>query len=860
MLRYPELPRRFHRSIRKRGLRLRSAAARLSKGGIIIVSTRNILSAAITVCLAGATVSACAIQTWKVTGGATTISFFDFKVNNNSLKTTIRSTADPQADMEHAVGFRLRSETDLVFNTQNGAFRGFVSGQVVNSGGFDMVSSKGKLSVNDFCIDMTDIGGGDIRLTLHAGKSRTSAPYFTLEQYKIKNDYFRRTLIFGYANLVLTPEGASKLGMPGLAGECVGMITVSGTSEFIGGDKDEYVAPPAPEYHGNGSTSDYPNGNIQLFAMQDCGSYGRVAPANTTNANTVGGYGVGTTSCGVGSENTEWYQRMDTRHPVIGQNMYRKRTVNGSDRFEQIGAGWVKHGFTSTNSPGCGSCPGGAGTNLVVGCSDTYGSSLNASRTWLGPRNEVNPFTGWWTCTNSYFSNYQNNCNQNYSTSNLDSIAHMMKVVDSDLTTSSSNYYYEAYYISHDDVDRYNNATWKSTVPSWNGSSYQFTQGSTIQGVAIQGWSGALISTAQPTTEGDAIVASKVTNLGGGIYHYEYAVYVHSLDRQIRSFSVPVPDSLNLTNVEFRDVDEPISCRVSAGANSATQSFYSTTGLKAGMNLYFATANTVRTISSVPSSTQVIFTAAVTTTTNENCVANGPRADGVGYNDATNDWTFSRSGGVATWQTQTYAQNPNANALSWGYLFNFRFDADAPQVDASATMNLFKPGVLTDLTAAIKAPGSNTVVVAPNSVNVAPGIIIAGGLSELATSDDSRMTCRPGAVFVNSQFPVTMTVEGILAVQTPSVLKFKVEAQCTSTNVNQRIQMYNFSTSQYDDMDLRACTVSDQVVEVTAANPGNYVEPVTKRVVATVSFKAYAAIFAYPWIGGVDQAVWTVTP
>jgi len=32
----------------------------------------------------------------------------------------------------------------------------------------------------------------------------------------------------------------------------------------------------------------------------------------------------------------------------------------------------------------------------------------------------------------------------------------------------------------------------------------------------------------------------KVTDLGGGLWHYEYALYNQNLDRAIQSFSVPV--------------------------------------------------------------------------------------------------------------------------------------------------------------------------------------------------------------------------------------------------------------------------------------------------------------------------------
>jgi len=45
--------------------------------------------------------------------------------------------------------------------------------------------------------------------------------------------------------------------------------------------------------------------------------------------------------------------------------------------------------------------------------------------------------------------------------------------------------------------------------------------------------------------------------------------------------------------------------------------------------------------------------------------------------DPTNDWRVTVENGAITWQTDTYAVNPGANALVFGYMFNFRFDASA---------------------------------------------------------------------------------------------------------------------------------------------------------------------------------------
>jgi hypothetical protein len=66
-----------------------------------------------------------------------------------------------------------------------------------------------------------------------------------------------------------------------------------------------------------------------------------------------------------------------------------------------------------------------------------------------------------------------------------------------------------------------------------------------------------------------------------------------------------------------------------------------------------------------------------------------------------NDGTFNNQGysstqdcrsnaGSITWETETFAQNQNANAIRWDTLYNFRFDADQPPQATSATVDFSK--------------------------------------------------------------------------------------------------------------------------------------------------------------------------
>jgi len=107
---------------------------------------------------------------------------------------------------------------------------------------------------------------------------------------------------------------------------------------------------------------------------------------------------------------------------------------------------------------------------------------------------------------------------------------------------------------------------------------------------------------------------------------------------------------------------------------------------------------------------------------------NVPDIANVGFHDsdgdATNDWQVTADGRSITWQTESFAQNPNANALVFGYLYNFRFDADAPPTSLNVSLGLFKPGAGTGVAAATSGPSANVGVAAVGDGTPGPARMI----------------------------------------------------------------------------------------------------------------------------------------
>ncbi len=78
----------------------------------------------------------------------------------------------------------------------------------------------------------------------------------------------------------------------------------------------------------------------------------------------------------------------------------------------------------------------------------------------------------------------------------------------------------------------------------------------------------------------------------------------------------------------------------------------------------------------------------------------GDGIGGVNYNGT--DWLGIISNGVVSWATTPFAANNNANAIRWGTLYNFRFDANVPPSNGNVTLQEFK--VVTDVVAATIIP------------------------------------------------------------------------------------------------------------------------------------------------------------
>lgn len=193
----------------------------------------------------------------------------------------------------------------------------------------------------------------------------------------------------------------------------------------------------------------------------------------------------------------------------------------------------------------------------------------------------------------------------------------------------------------------------------------------------------------------------------------------------------------------------------------------------------------------------------------------------------------------------------------------FWFDNDPAGPDGiydETESDMFDPGNEANFLLQIEANSNGTTETRlPSSFNHVRGRLESGGLSDLWDSDDFYLVSLPGIVFSTSEAPVQLVVESTATSTTATAMQFIMEAH-TSAVLNQRIELFNFTTQQYVQLDSRNSTTTDSTVTaIVNANHSQFIEAGTRKIRAKMSWKQNAPLFSYPWRVYVDQSVWQIT-
>jgi hypothetical protein len=522
---------------------------------------------------------------------------------------------------------------------------------------------------------------GDFPFEMVVRDQSTGFIFFYVEGHFFDYDPAGNRFSINEGRLLVSKEYAPQIGRS--AGSVIGRIDINATmqpieiTEVINGEVVADVLPAIGENAGTVPGPDVVVGDVYGLAQFGSTSGGQV------------GLAVGTNSCNYGTVDLNWFALPSNDHPVIPQNLYRMSGgADNTQRFEQIGQSSVKHAFTALTQNLCNlGCNGVGGSRLGSGCSDPYSASLNAGPS-LGSRAWINPFTG------SFPRGDSATPPNNHSGHSHTGTSHRILTNNTDLDAANNpgaTYWAEAQYVTPHEFtwcqqnpgqcNMYNNVSYRQYTVSGANGSYSFSPAAATVRTkpAVAAWPGAEFVEFEPDTGNDGIgtIAYKVSNPSPGVYHYEYAVFNQNMDRAVRAFSVPLSGAA-VSNVGFH-----------APPQHPGWTFDGTDGNQGFSN---------------------------------------------------EPWNWSSSSGSLEWSTDTFAQNPNANAIRWGTMYNFRFESDRPPQNAEATIGFYKTGE--PITVQVLAPSGPAVA----SATVSGRVMSSGGFGVYG----ARVTISDGSGNVRS--------------------------------------------------------------------------------------------------------------
>jgi hypothetical protein len=492
----------------------------------------------------------------RLTGVVTSLAFnqallgdIGVKVTNVEAATTA-AAQHPLSVLPHPATSFAASAACLELSLLEGHFLDFASGSIKHTGGPTLRGADGSVSLDGF-----ELRAGrepqSLELVTAAGESLFSGtmPHHAIDATRGAFDLFN-------VDLQVSASLAARWKRPELAGLIVGVLTMRADIEGWDARPIPAAPPTCSDWSGDKDVA-----LTQMSAIQQTfRSQGRLVITPSARLKNVG------------TGNVPWHSRFsgtfppynNDQHPFLVWALY--RDVGGV--IEMVATSDVKHAFLTINQ----NCEPGACTQghiLGIGCEDVYGVGTNSGH--LGPRSEINAYTGVWAHCNepapntpSHYDQVAPFCTADNGGGSESEFTHRLVVHDSDLSVAGAKYYFASWYLVRDDVNIFNNMGWREITPSFSGSTWTFGFASNfVNGSALDAWvnplappAGSANAVHEEPGAGTVQVAVKTTNVGRGFFKYVYAVHNHDFSPKVDSFSVPLPAGVTPSQVRFIDLDD----------------------------------------------------------------------------------------------------------------------------------------------------------------------------------------------------------------------------------------------------------------------------------------------------------------
>jgi photosystem II stability/assembly factor-like uncharacterized protein len=154
-------------------------------------------------------------------------------------------------------------------------------------------------------------------------------------------------------------------------------------------------------------------------------------------------------------------------------------------------------------------------------------------------------------------------------------------------------------------------------------------------------------------------------------------------------------------------------------------------------------------------------------------------------------------------------------------------------------------------------PGTTTTDVAPASSAWLRGAVQSGNNASLAANDDNYFVAKSGLVLFMSEAPAQLRVDAVAPSGSVVSLEFMAVAKVNTPGLGQRLELYNWTTGQYEVVGTQSATTGESTHTVSAAGDlTRFVQAGTRAIRAKVSWYRTGLTLVFPWTVSVDQVRW----
>ena len=108
--------------------------------------------------------------------------------------------------------------------------------------------------------------------------------------------------------------------------------------------------------------------------------------------------------------------------------------------------------------------------------------------------------------------------------------------------------------------------------------------------------------------------------------------------------------------------------------------------------------------------------------------------------------------------------------------------------------------------------------------------------------------------------PVWIDLTGVSTFTNPSSLGFSIESAANTPNIRQVIELFNYSTNEFEVVDDRLTSFSTDASATVQLDQDmeNFVESATGEVETRVGWRQNGFVLLFPWEVRIDRAVWLI--